>query len=137
MGKFKLDNVRFGLIRDSSGADQDNIYIYAGDKKITIDKMDPQGSGCYLENIPDDIINPEDYDISDLDYVSDKILDEVPKGSFIELIPLTPVKNIIMDFCENGCPVGEENCSGACPLKPLKTRCEKNMSICQKGCQEI
>lgn len=108
-----------------------------GIKKITIDKLDPQGNGRYLEDIPKGTINPSDYDVSTLDYVSGKILDEVPKGSFIELIPLTPVKNIIMDFCENGCPVGEENCSGACPLKPLKTRCEKNMSICQEECQEI
>lgn len=137
MGKFKLDNVRFGLIRDSTGADQDSVYIYAGDKKITVDKMDPQGSGRYLEDIPRGTINPLDYDVSTLDYVSSKILDDVPKGSFIELIPLTPVQDIIMDFCENGCPVGEENCSGACPLKLLKNRCKKDMSICQKGCQEI
>lgn len=137
MEKFKLDNVRFGLIRDSSGPNQDDIFIYAGDKKITIDKMDPQGSGCYLEDIPKGTINLKDYDVSTLDCVSNKILDDVPKGSFIELIPLTPVKNIIMDFCENDCLVGRENCSGACPLKPLKDRCEKNMSICREGCQEI
>lgn len=136
MEKFKLDNVRFGLIRDSTGSEQDNVYIYAGDKKITVDKMDFQGSGCYLEDIPGDIINPLDYDISTLDCVSSKILDDVPKGSFIELIPLTSVKNIIIGFCEDGCLLGEENCCGACPLKSLKDRCEKDMSICQKGCQE-
>lgn len=33
MEKFKLDDVRFGLIRDSFGSDQDDVYIYAGDKK--------------------------------------------------------------------------------------------------------
>lgn len=134
MGKFKLDDVRFGLIRDSFGPDQDNVYIYAGDKEITIDKMDPRGSGCYLEDIPKDTINPSDYDVSTLGY--SKILDVVPRGSFIELIPLTSVKNTIMDFCENGCPVGEENCSGACPLKLLKDRCKKDMSICQRGYQK-
>lgn len=134
MERFKLDDVRFGLIRDNVGSDQDNVYIYAGDKKITIDKMDPQGSGCYLENIPKGTINPLDYDVSTLGY--SKILDVVPKGSFIELIPLTSVKSIIMGFCENCCLIGEENCSGACPLKSLKDRCEKDMSICQKECQE-